>query len=419
MKSIIIPAWNAGELIDECLNSIISQLTAADEVIVVDNGSRDGTPDRIAAQYPQITLVRLPVNLGFAGGVNHGLQLARGDELILVNQDVVLRANCLAALSTQLISGPAIVGCKLLYPDGLTIQHAGGLIRQPRAMADHFGYRQADDGRWDTAVEVDYVTGAVFAFNRTVLNAIGLFDEAFHPAYYEEVDYCYRARAAGTRVVYEPAAVAIHHESQSTDKRTAAYYRTIERSRVRFALKNLDFAYLLEEFFPAELAYLQQADAAYAREVCAPAYDDVLMNLPQLLPEHATSLTQALRQLRRAARRAAHEVSMLDPLPPFEVPALREHDFQSAVPVVGPLIVRLRRLLYALTAKWPLRVALDQQTRINQLLVQRLQQQDMLLREFAEQLIDQDHDLAHLSRLTAEIELRQRQLAKPQTPPQS
>lgn len=420
MKSIIIPAWNAGELIDECLNSIISQLTAADEVIVVDNGSRDGTPERIAAQYPHITLVRLPENLGFAGGVNRGLQLARGTELILINQDVVLRPNCLAALSAQLATGPAIVGCKLLYPDGLTIQHAGGLIRQPRALADHYGYRQADDGRWDTATEVDYVTGAVFAFNRTVLNAIGWFDEAFHPAYYEEVDYCYRARTAGARVVYEPAAVAIHHESHSTDKRTTAYYRTMERGRVRFALKNLDVAYLLEEFLPAESAYLQQADAAYARDVCAAAYDDVLMNLPPLPPEHAPRLTQALRQLRRTARRrAAPEVSMLDPLPPFEVPALREHEFQSAVPVVGPLIVRLRRLLYALTAKWPLRVALDQQTRINQLLVQRLQQQDLLLRELTEQLIDLDHDLAHLSRLTAEIELRQRQLARPQTPPQS
>ncbi len=416
MKSIIIPAWNAGELIDECLNSIIGQLTAADEVIVVDNGSRDGTPERVAARYPQVTLVRLPVNLGFAGGVNRGLQLARGDELFLINQDVALRANCLAALSAQLAAGPAIVGCKLLYPDGVTIQHAGGIIHRPRAIADHVGYRQADDGRWDSVAEVDYVTGAVLAFNRAVLTTIGLLDEAFHPAYYEEVDYCYRARAAGARVVYEPGAAAIHHESQSTDKRTPAYHRAMERGRVRFALKNFDGAYLLEEFFPAELAYLPQADAAFAREVYAPVYDDVLMNLPPLPPEHAASLAQALRQLRRAARRrAVYEVSMFEPLPPFEVPALREHEFQSAVPVVGPLIVRLRRLLYALTAKWPLRVALDQQMRINQLLVQRLQQHETLLREFTEQLIDQDHDLAHLSRVVAEVELRQRHLDQPQS----
>ncbi len=181
MKTVIVPTWNAGALIDDCLASISAQLAGADELIVIDNASHDGTPDHIADRFPHVKLVRLSENTGFAGGVNCGLQLARGDELILINQDVVLRADCLAALSAQLANGPAIVGCKLLYPDGVTIQHAGGIIRWPRAIADHYGYRQADDGRWDTVTEVDYVTGAVFAFNRAVLETIGLLDEGFYP----------------------------------------------------------------------------------------------------------------------------------------------------------------------------------------------------------------------------------------------
>lgn len=120
---------------------------------------------------------------------------------------------------------------------------------------------------------------------------------------------------------------------------------------------------------------------------------------------------------------------MPEPLPPLNVPALHEYDFQSNAPIVGPLIARVRRVLYSLTAKWPLRVALDQQTRINQQLVQRLQQHDLLLhqyearlreyevqlREYDERLIDQDHDLAHLSRVTAEVELRQRHLSQPRS----
>jgi len=116
---------------------------------------------------------------------------------------------------------------------------------------------------------------------------------------------------------------------------------------------------------------------------------------------------------------------MPEPLAPLEVPPLREHEFQSNTPVVGPLIARLRHALYSLTAKWPLRVALDQQTRINQQLVQRLQQHESLLREYEvrlqeydERLIDQDHDLAHLSRVTAEVELRQRYLTEHRAPPQ-
>jgi hypothetical protein len=153
-----------------------------------------------------------------------------------------------------------------------------------------------------------------------------------------------------------------------------------------------------------------------------------LTNLPSLARWHAAAIVQSLRQLRAAARRtsaAAHEVSMSEPLPPLNVPPLREHEFQSSAPVVGPLIVTVRRALYSLTARWPLRVALDQQTRINQQLAQRLQQHELLLREYEarlheydERLIDQDHDLAHLSRVTAEVELRQRHLSKAQTPPQ-
>jgi GT2 family glycosyltransferase len=399
-------------------------------------------------------LVRLAENLGFAGGVNRGLQLAHGDELILINQDVVLRADCLSALSAQLANGPAIVGCKLLYPDGVTVQHAGGIIRWPRAIPDHYGYRQADDGRWNTALDVDYVTGAVFAFNRTVFEAIGFLDEDFYPAYYEEVDYCYRARAAHARVIYEPAAVALHHESQSSDKRTPAYHRAMERGRVRFVLKHSPPDQLLSAFFPAELDFVQHVAPAYARDVSAPAYDEVLLNLPPLPPEHSAAIIAALRQLRAAARQSwaaarpaapvVREVSMPEPFAPLEVPALREHEFHSNAPIGGALIAVLRRTLYAATAKWPLRVALDQQTRINQQLVQRLREHearfyhdeaqlrayeaqlrayeaqlrayDERLHEYDERLIDQDHDLAHLSRVTAENELRQRQLSKALTP---
>ena len=107
---------------------------------------------------------------------------------------------------------------------------------------------------------------------------------------------------------------------------------------------------------------------------------------------------------------------------PLQVPLLREHEFQSSVPVIGPLIARARRALYSLTAKWPLVVALDQQNRINQQLAQRLLEYEARLAEYAaqlreydERLIDQDRDLAHLSRVVAETELRQRQLTLPRS----
>jgi GT2 family glycosyltransferase len=90
MKSVIVPTWNAGALIDDCLASISAQLAGPDELIVIDNASHDGTPDHIADRFPHVKLVRLPENTGFASGVNCGLRLARGDEMMLINQDVEL-----------------------------------------------------------------------------------------------------------------------------------------------------------------------------------------------------------------------------------------------------------------------------------------------------------------------------------------
>jgi GT2 family glycosyltransferase len=431
MKSVIVPTWNAGSLIDDCLASISAQLADADELIVIDNASRDGTPDHIADRFPRAKLVCLSENTGFAGGVNCGLQLARGDELILINQDVVLRADCLAALSAQLANanGPAIVGGKLLYPDGVTIQHAGGIIRWPRATPNHFGYRQVDNGRWDEVKDVDYVTGAVFGFNRAVLDSIGFLDEGFYPAYYEEVDYCYRARAAGARVIYESAAVAIHYETQSMDRHTPAYHRAMERGRLRFVLKSYQPDQLFSEFFPAEQAHLQQVAAEFACDVCVPVYDSILTNLPPLLPDHAAAIIQQLRQLRAAALRTAAviEVAMSEPFAPLDVPALREYEFQSTVPVVGPLIAGVRRALYSLTAKWPLRVALDQQTRINQQLVQRLHEHELRLHEhdlrqrefearlheYDERLIALDNAWVDTQRAQAEAHVQLRALTQP------
>lgn len=101
---------------------------------------------------------------------------------------------------------------------------------------------------------------------------------------------------------------------------------------------------------------------------------------------------------------------------PFELPEIREHDFQSRVPVLGPIIQFIRRALYQLTAKWGIVVVIDQQNRMNQMIMQHLNRQacelDTRLRELDDRLIDQDRDLAYLSRTIAELELRQRHLAK-------
>jgi GT2 family glycosyltransferase len=309
--TLILPAWNGVAFIDDCLSSLISQVQAGDAIIVVDNGSSDGTPELVEHHFPYVQLLRQGRNLGYGGGANCGIGQARTDAVVILNQDITFKEGCLAALRQRLeTSGPAVIGGKLFYPDGRTIQHAGGMIRLPRGESDHYGYRQIDDGNYDQVMEPDYVTGALFVIDRQVFETIGGFDDGFSPAYYEEVDYCYRAREAGFPVIYEPGAVAIHHESQTQDKHSVAYHQIMEYHRVRFMLKHFPPEQLLNDFFPAEQAYVQRLPRLFVRSVLARAWLRALLNLPAVswlrVDEAAChAVIDALANLYRLACQAA------------------------------------------------------------------------------------------------------------------
>jgi GT2 family glycosyltransferase len=236
--SCIVILWNGREYIESCLTSVLPQLGPDDELLVVDNGSADGSAELVKARYPTAHLISAGENLGYGGGVNLGIEVARGQYLFVFNQDVDLHPGWLETMMVALQQPQVgIVGCKLRYPDG-SIQHAGGKIQWPLAFPDHYGYRQPDDGRWDAVRDVDYVTGAAWGFRRDVVEAVGRLDEGFSPAYFEEVDYCFRARDAGWRVIYEPHAVAIHWESTSLGgDATLTRMRLYHKGRLRFLLK--------------------------------------------------------------------------------------------------------------------------------------------------------------------------------------
>jgi GT2 family glycosyltransferase len=261
----------------------VAQAGADDEVIVVDNASTDGTVALVRERYPRVRLVENRCNLGFAGGCNVGLSVARGKRLFILNQDVVLRQGWLDTMY-QALADPqvGIVGCKLLYPDGRTVQHVGGIIRWPRATPDHWGYGEEDDGRWNGSLDVDYVTGAAWGFRRDTLERIGELDESFWPGYYEEVDYCFRVRQAGLRVACVPAAEAIHVESTSLGKGSDAYLRAFHQGRLRFALKYLPAERFLSDFVPAERAWLAEELTGNSRLMMERVYRKALLMVPAI-----------------------------------------------------------------------------------------------------------------------------------------
>lgn len=270
--SLIVVVWNGIVYLPQCLCTLQQELIPVDELIVVDNGSVDGSPEFVAEHYPDATLIRLAQNLGYAGGVNRGLAASRGEYIFVFNQDLELRSGWLPGMIAALADPHVgVVGCKIVYPDGL-LQHAGGTIRWPQAIPDHYGHHQVDDGRWDKPRDVDYVTGAAWGFSRTLIDRIGALDESFWPGYFEEVDFCFRAADAGFRVRYVPEAVAVHVESTTLKQGSDRYIRAFHMNRLRFVFKRMSPNQFVEAFVPAELVWLEQAITPRERDLMGSVY---------------------------------------------------------------------------------------------------------------------------------------------------
>lgn len=198
--TVVIPVWNGASVIQQCLDALYAnsgERLAA--IIAVDNGSSDDSVARIEQAFPQVQLIRSPFNLGFAGGVNLGCAASGSDLTVLLNQDCLVDVGWLDALCVGLEGDPqaAIGGCTIYNADH-TVNHAGARLQLPLAYSEHLTEVAPAPAR------VEYVTGAVFAIRRTAWEALGPLDEDFYPAYYEEADYCYRARRCGWGALYVP-----------------------------------------------------------------------------------------------------------------------------------------------------------------------------------------------------------------------
>lgn len=246
--SIIIPVWNGESVILDALASIFENSGGTElEVICVNNASEDHSAGLITEHYPRVKLLNQPVNLGFAGGVNVGVENAESDVFVLMNQDCIVHPNWLNPL-LQVFNDErvGIAGATIFNADN-SINHAGAVLKIPIARGIHL-----TEITGETPYPVDYVTGAVFAIHRRVWDAVGKFDEGFYPAYFEETDYCYRAKAHNFQVMYVPQSRATHLLSgkswqQNPVKHTINQYR----SRYRFVAKHFD-SETLDEFFQIE-----------------------------------------------------------------------------------------------------------------------------------------------------------------------
>jgi GT2 family glycosyltransferase len=379
--SIIIPVWNGRHLLPPCLESLHHQQLrdgSPPEIIAVDNGSADGSAEWIAVNAPHVRLLRHRYNLGWCGGCNRGLRAAQANILVLLNQDTEVYPAWLQALERAFDdSGVGIAGCKIYYPDGETIQHAGGWTEWPLGYGHHWGYRALDAGQWDEAKPVEWVTGAAIAIRRTVYAAIGELDEEFWPGYMADIDYCLRAKAQGFETWYIPTAVLQHQESASTNDKVELS-RIFNRNQLRFVLKYVPPTRWLQEVAPVEQQLLANSSGKEAlyRQMnlldAAASAASLLLHYWQADQVTIQKVVETLRTIANA-RSTALRATLGDAAPqhavmpaPPSLASLTEFEFTSSTPLVGVLFSGFRRLWYNVAARWAILHLRIQQDIINQ-----------------------------------------------------
>jgi GT2 family glycosyltransferase len=253
--SVVVVSYNTVAHIERCLQSLLTLDYPRVEIIVVDNASTDGSAELIRQRFPKIDLVELPDNKGFAGAASVGLFMASGHIVATVNPDVRLDPGWMkAVVSTLAHDEVGIVGSKILYPDGKTLQHAGGMVHYPLATVEQIGRGEIDNGQYNLRKVVSFVTGAALAMRRDVGRHLGFFDEEFFPVYYEDVDLCWRAEKEGLSTIYQPAALAYHEETVTLDRKGTLYYSFYHANRLRFVVKHYSPEQVMLDFLPAEAA---------------------------------------------------------------------------------------------------------------------------------------------------------------------
>lgn len=219
--SIIVLSWNTKQLLGQCLRSLMSEL----EIIVVDNGSRDGSPEMVRKEFPGVKLIRNKKNLGFAKGNNQGAQAAAGDLVMFLNSDTIVQNKAIEKLAntlSEMDNKVAAISPLLTNEDG-SIQKDPCYLKFPSLLTTLFYYNKIlkrlivkffpriffSATNFERLTEVDQLPGAAMMVRKEVFNKLGGFDESY-PLYFEDVDLCFRMKKLGYKLMLEPKAEIIH-----------------------------------------------------------------------------------------------------------------------------------------------------------------------------------------------------------------
>jgi N-acetylglucosaminyl-diphospho-decaprenol L-rhamnosyltransferase len=250
--SVVIICWNDWKVIENCLQSIFACTHQVEfEVIVSDNGSTDGSVEKIKQQFPAVRVVENRANLGFARGNNSGIREAHGEYVLILNPDTIMHEGSLDRWMEFADRHPeaGAFGCKVHNPDG-TYQESARRFQTPTRLLVAALYLRpleylapevfADQYlRWegDTEREIDWQSGCCVMFRAEVLKQLNGFDEQFFYQY-EEVDLCRRVWDAGYPIRFTPTASITHLGGQSVGRFPIRFVIEVSRNRYRYYYKH-------------------------------------------------------------------------------------------------------------------------------------------------------------------------------------
>ncbi|HLH42343.1 MAG TPA: glycosyltransferase [Bryobacteraceae bacterium] len=252
--SIVIPTWNGRELLEKYLPSVVAAIEDLpdSEIIVVDNGSTDGSASFVKKRFPRVRVLALERNLGFGGGSNAGVQAARNDVVVLLNSDMRVDRGFLQPLLEGFTDQEVFsVSCQIFFSDPAKVREESGLT-EGWWQQGGLKVRHRVDPQVDELFPCFYGGGGSCAFDRAKFLELGGFDSLYHPFYFEDTDLGYLAWKRGWKVLYQPASIVYHEHRGTIGKRFSERYiqSVLKKNCILFAWKNVhDWRMLAPHFF--------------------------------------------------------------------------------------------------------------------------------------------------------------------------
>jgi len=241
LVSVIIVNYNGRHHLGQCLAALKRQTLPRNqwEVILVDNGSRDGSVELVRRDFPEVHVISLARNTGFAAGNNIGFKRARGRLIALLNNDTAAEPRWLEEMAAAAEAHPRAggVAAKIVFHHDPSLLQSAGLVLFRDGRGGDRGFRELDRGQYEHCDEVFGACGAGMLLRLDLIEDVGFFDERLF-MYYEDLDLAWRARRRGWSFVYAPRAVVRHVHCGSSNEGSPFFCYYVERNRVLVNLKN-------------------------------------------------------------------------------------------------------------------------------------------------------------------------------------